>query len=83
MESAVHRGLDAAALSPHALLPNGKVFYSGSGHDPMLFDPSAHTWSTVATTEILERHPTYGTSVLLPLTPANNYNPNDHPGRSR
>ncbi len=56
------------------LLPNGKVFYSGSGTTSMLFDPSAHTWSTVAKT-IYSGTRTYGSSVLLPLTPANNYDP--------
>ena len=56
------------------LLPNGKVFYSGSTTTSRLFDPSAHTWTTVATT-IYSGNRTYGTSVLLPLTPANNYDP--------
>ena len=56
------------------LLPNGKVFYSGSGTTSRLFDPSAHTWSSVATT-IYSGNRTYGSSVLLPLTPANNYDP--------
>ena len=74
MESRVHRSLDASALSPHALLPNGKVFYSGSSTTSRLFDPNAHTWTTVATT-IYSGTRTYGTSVLLPLTPANNYDP--------
>src|SRR5881296_337095 len=32
------------------LMPNGKVFYSGSGPTSRLFDPLAHTWSTVANT---------------------------------
>jgi len=40
------------------LLPSGKVFYSGSGTMSMLFDPSAHTWSTVATTVYSEPEPT-------------------------
>ncbi len=56
------------------LLPNGKVFYSGSGTTSMLFDPAAHTWTTVATT-IYSGTRTYGSSVLLPLTPANGYDP--------
>ena len=56
------------------LLPNGKVFYSGSSTTSMLFDPNAHTWTTVATT-IYSGTRTYGSSVLLPLTPANNYDP--------
>ena len=56
------------------LLPNGKVFYSGSTTTSRLFDPAAHTWSTVATTRYSGTR-TYGSSVLLPLTPANNYAP--------
>ncbi len=56
------------------LLPNGKVFYSGSTTTSMLFDPNAHTWTTVDTT-IYSGTRTYGTSVLFPLTPANNYDP--------
>jgi Domain of unknown function (DUF1929)/IPT/TIG domain len=56
------------------LLPNGKVFYSGSSSTSRIFDPSAHTWTSVANT-ILGSTRTYGSSVLLPLTPANNYDP--------
>jgi hypothetical protein len=56
------------------LLPNGKVFYSGATTLSRIFDPSAHTWANVATTNYSSSR-TYGTSVLLPLTPANNYNP--------
>jgi hypothetical protein len=56
------------------LLPSGKVFYSGSGTTSRLFDPSTHTWSTVANTQYPNAR-TYGGSVLLPLTPENNYDP--------
>ena len=56
------------------LLPNGKVFYSGSTTTSRLFDPTAHTWTNVATTNYSGTR-TYGTSVLLALTPANNYDP--------
>jgi hypothetical protein len=57
------------------LLPNGTVFYSGAQTTSKLFDPSTMTWNTnVATTNYSGRR-TYGTSVLLPLTPANNYDP--------
>jgi hypothetical protein len=56
------------------LLPNGKVFYSGSTTLSRIFDPSAHTWTNVATTNYSSSR-TYGSSVLLPLTPANNYDP--------
>jgi len=56
------------------LLPSGKVFYSGSSRTSRLFDPATGTWSIVATTAYGSNR-TYGTSVLLPLTPANNYVP--------
>lgn len=55
------------------LLPNGKVFYSGSGRASRIFDPAAKTWSaTIATTNYSGTR-TYGTSVLLPLSPADGY----------
>ena len=56
------------------VLPSGKVFYSGSTTQSRMFDPSALTWTNVATTRYSGTR-TYGTSVLLPLTPANNYTP--------
>lgn len=56
------------------LLPSGKVFYSGPTTTSQLYDPSTHVWSTVATTKYSGTR-TYGTSVLLPLTPANSYKP--------
>ena len=57
------------------LLPNGKVFYSGSGTSSALFDPSSNSWTqNVASTNYCCSR-TYGTSVLLPLTPSNNYDP--------
>jgi Domain of unknown function (DUF1929)/F5/8 type C domain/Glyoxal oxidase N-terminus len=57
------------------LLPNGKVFYSGSTTSSALFDPSTLSWSlNVANTNFASAR-FFGTSVLLPLTPANNYRP--------
>ena len=56
------------------LLPNGNVFYSGSTSSSMMFDTTAHAWSSVATTNYSSSR-TYGSSVLLPLTPANGYRP--------
>jgi len=56
------------------VLPSGKVFYSGETNTTRLFDPSNQTWTTVANTlNGITR--TYGSSVLLPLTPANDYDP--------
>ena len=57
------------------LLPNGKVFYSGSQTKSKLFDPSTTTWTINVATTNYSGTRTYGTSVLLPLTPANNYDP--------
>src|SRR5882672_9151093 len=57
------------------LIPNGKVFYSGSTTSSRYFDPVAHTWSAVVANTNYNVTRTYGTSVLLPLTPANNYKP--------
>lgn len=57
------------------LLPSGKVFYSGSTTSSRYFDPSAHTWSGVVATTNYSGTRTYGTSVLLPMTPGNNYKP--------
>src|SRR5438477_3548468 len=56
------------------LLPNGKVFYSGATTQSRTFDPSTKVWSNVATTNYSGTR-TYGTSVLLALTPTNNYDP--------
>ncbi len=57
------------------LLPNGKVFYSGAQTTSKLFDPSTTTWNTNIASTNYSGTRTYGTSVLLPLTPANNYDP--------
>src|SRR5438094_441329 len=57
------------------LLPNGKVFYSGAPTTSKPFDPSTTTWNTNVATTTYRSTRTYGTSVLLPLTPANNYDP--------
>ena len=57
------------------LLPNGQVFYSGSTTSSALFDPSSNSWTqNVASTNYCCSR-TYGTSVLLPLTPSNSYDP--------
>ena len=57
------------------LLPNGKVFYSGSTTRSAIFDPVTHAWQTGVATTNYSGTRTYGTSVLLPLSPANNYKP--------
>jgi hypothetical protein len=56
------------------LLPSGKVFYSGSGTQSRTFNPATQIWTSVASTNYSGTR-NYGTSVLLPLTPANGYKP--------
>jgi galactose oxidase-like protein len=57
------------------VLPDGRVFYAGAGTGSRLFDPSTKTWSGVVATTNYGMTRTYGTSVLLPLTPQNDYRP--------
>ena len=57
------------------LLPNGNVFYSGSTTSSAIFNPTTHTWTTGVANTNYSGIRTYGSSVLLPLTPANNYDP--------
>jgi hypothetical protein len=57
------------------LLPSGKVFYSGPSTQSRTFDPSTNSWSAVIATTKFANSRTYGSSVLLPLTPANGYKP--------
>ena len=57
------------------LLPNGKVFYAGPGIESALLDPSNLTGYTNVSITNYSGTRSYGSSVLLPLTPANNYDP--------
>ena len=57
------------------VLPNGNVFYSGPGTSSALFDPATTTWTLDVANTNYGNSRQYGTSVLLPLTPANNYDP--------
>ena len=56
------------------LLPSGNVFYSGETNTTRMFNPSGESWTTVANT-VYGITRTYGSAVLLPLTPANHYDP--------
>ena len=58
-----------------SLLPNGSVFYSGPGASSALFDPAAQTWALNVAQTNYGGYRGYGTTVLLPLTPANNFVP--------
>ncbi|HEY6320603.1 MAG TPA: galactose oxidase-like domain-containing protein [Thermoanaerobaculia bacterium] len=56
------------------VLPDGKVFEDGYNPSSQLYDPVTHTFTPVATT-IFGQDRFAGTSVLLPLTPANAFKP--------
>jgi PKD repeat protein len=57
------------------LLPNGTVFYSGSTPRSSIFNPSNNTWTMNVATTNYGGLRTYGSSVLMPLTPGNGYKP--------
>jgi len=57
------------------LLPDGRVFYSGSGTGSRFFNPATHAWTGVVANTNYANGRMYGASVLLPLTPANGYRP--------
>jgi hypothetical protein len=62
------------------LLPTGHVFYSAPSSATLDFNPSGRNWTLVSWTlypglNDPNGERTYGTSVLLPLTPKNNYSP--------
>ena len=57
------------------LMPNGNVFYAGSSPGSRVFSTTTNTWSGVVANTNYPNGRTYGTSVLLPLTPANGYRP--------
>jgi hypothetical protein len=57
-----------------SLLPDGKVFASGANFVSQTYNPVTKSWASGPTT-IFGQNRDYGTSVLLPLTPANRYRP--------
>lgn len=57
------------------LSTDGRVFYAGSTRSSRFFDPSTNTWTPIIATTNHSSSRSYGTSVLLPLTPANGYRP--------
>jgi hypothetical protein len=57
------------------VLPSGKVFYSAPEATSALFDPSTQIWTLDVAATKYGASRGYGTSVLLPLTPENNYDP--------
>jgi len=54
---------------------DGRVFYSGSTRSSRFFNPATGAWTAVVATTNYGSTRTYGTSVMLPLTPANGYRP--------
>ncbi|HEY4739417.1 MAG TPA: galactose oxidase-like domain-containing protein [Candidatus Acidoferrales bacterium] len=57
------------------VLPDGNVFYSGPTTSSSLFNPLTQTWTmNIANTQYSGTR-TYGSSVLMPLTPANGFKP--------
>jgi galactose oxidase len=54
------------------LLPNGNVFYSGPARLSRTYDPYQNKWFSGPNTNYAAAR-TYGSSVLLPLSPANGY----------
>ena len=57
------------------LSTDGRVFYAGEGRGSRFFNPATNTWTAVVATTNFAGSRSYGTSVLLPLTPANGYRP--------
>ena len=57
------------------LLPNGNVFYAGSGRGSRIFNTATRTWSAVVATTNHGVNRSYGTSVLLPLKASDGYKP--------
>ncbi len=62
------------------LLPTGHIFYSAPSSATLDFNPTSQVWTLVAWTIYPGQNDpngerTYGSSVLLPLTPQNNYSP--------
>lgn len=56
------------------LLPDGRIFYSGSGITSEFYDLTTQKWTVCCTTNFKSDR-FYGTSVLLPLSPATGYKP--------
>jgi galactose oxidase-like protein/glyoxal oxidase-like protein/PKD domain-containing protein/Big-like domain-containing protein len=57
------------------LLPDGRVFQSGASIASQIFNPSTGQWQTNVATMNYPRDRTYGSSVLLPLSAADNWRP--------
>lgn len=68
-------GFPGLVLYPRqTLLPTGDVFVSGAAPTSQFFDPASAVWTPGPKTNYGKPR-NYGTSVLLPLTPANKFKP--------
>lgn len=68
-------GFPGMVLYPRqTLLPTGEVFVSGAAPTSQFFDPKTFAWKAGPKTNYGQAR-NYGTSVLLPLTPANEFAP--------
>ena len=75
LEPGVSCILDAAPVPTLAPSAQWQGVLLWSADTSKLFDPSTKTWNTNVATTIYGNGRLYGTSVLLPLTPADNYDP--------
>jgi len=57
------------------LLPNGLVFYSSATPKSKMFNPATFTWNSNFAATNYGGSRLYGSSVMLPLNPANGYDP--------
>jgi hypothetical protein len=57
------------------LSTDGRVFYAGPSRTSRFFNPTTKTWTPVVATTNHGLSRSYGTSVLLPLMPADGYRP--------
>jgi Galactose oxidase-like, Early set domain/Concanavalin A-like lectin/glucanases superfamily/Bacterial Ig-like domain (group 2)/Glyoxal oxidase N-terminus/Abnormal spindle-like microcephaly-assoc'd, ASPM-SPD-2-Hydin/HYDIN/CFA65/VesB-like, Ig-like domain len=57
------------------LLPNGLVFYSSATPKSKMFNPATFTWNSSFASTNWGGSRLYGSSVMLPLNPANGYDP--------
>jgi hypothetical protein len=68
-------GFPGLVLYPRqTLLPTGEVFVSGASPTSQFFDPETFAWKAGPETNYGKAR-NYGTSVLLPLTPENQFQP--------
>ena len=55
------------------LLPDGRIFMAGAGVSSAIFDPASGSWQAGVATMNYPNERTYGSSVLLPLSAADNW----------